>query len=156
MASLGKRTRAVAASGSHIGGVRHHLYRQAYRQINRALEYGFYLEAITLIESLVSDRLESRLTFLKKTDFSFKTLGTLIAESKRIETDSALKELIAQRLDKWRNDRNRALHEMVKLADGDTATWDDRMKAVVPIAKEGLATLRAIDKRYKELRKLSA
>lgn len=152
MASVRKRTRAIAVPGSNVGDARYHLYRQAYRQINQALEQGFYLEAITLVESLVSDRVESRLTFLKGTDFSFKTLGSLIAESKKVETDPVLKQLVTQRLDNWRDARNRALHEMAKLADGDAATWDDRVQSVIPVAEEGLATLRAIDKRYQELR----
>jgi len=43
---------------------------------------------------------------------------------------------------------------MAKLADGDTSTWDDRMKACVPCAKDGLVILRTIDKRYRQLRKL--
>ena len=156
MAPTSKRTRAVAIPGSDVGGVRYHLYRQAYTQINRALELGFYLEAITLVESLVTDRVESRLSFLKKTDFSFKTLGTLIAESKKLEPDAVLKDLVTQRLDQWRDARNKALHEMAKLANGVATTWDERVQNVVPVAKEGLTTLRAIDKRCKELRKLSA
>ena len=133
--------------------MRYHLYKQAYAQIKRAMEQGFYLEAITLVESLASDRIESRLTFLKGADFSFKTLGALIQESKRTETDTTLKYLVAQRLSTWRIARNKSLHEMAKLANGDTTNWDDRMRDVKPIAKEGLATLQAIDKRYKVLLK---
>lgn len=104
----------------------------------------------------MSDRVESRLTFLKGKDFSFKTLGGLIDESRRIETDPALEDLITPRLDKWRKARNKTLHEMVKLAEGETATWIDCVQALIPVANEGRATLRAIDKRYRELRKQSA
>ena len=149
-----KRIRALAIPGSIIGPARQHLYRQAYAQIKKATEQGFYLEAITLIESLVSDRLESRITFLKHTDFSFKTLGELIAETKKLETDTDFRDLVVTRLDKWRDSRNRSLHEMAKLADGDTSNWNDRVKTIIPIAEEGSATLRAIDKRYKQLRRL--
>lgn len=152
--SITPRKRAVATSGTTIGSTRYNLYKQAYSRIHDATKQGFYLEAITIIESLVSDRLESRLTFLKKHDFSFKTLGGLIKESRKTETDSALKELVANNLDKWRDDRNHALHEMAKLADGDSTTWEDRVKGIVPVAVDGLTILRAIDKRCKELRKL--
>lgn len=154
--STHKRTRAIAVPGSPVGGMRYKLYRQAHAQINLALEQGFYLEAITLVESLASDRIESRLTFLRQSDFSFKTLGCLIAESRRVETDQLLKDLVTQRLDAWRVTRNKSLHEMAKLADGDATSWNDRVQAVIPVAKEGLATLRAIDKRYKELLKIKA
>lgn len=147
------RKRALAIKGSSVGTLRHQLYRQAYKQIKIAMDQGFYLEAITLIESLVSDRLESRLSFRKKSDFSFKTLGDLIREMKKVESDTLLKELVVSRLDKWRISRNQAIHEMVKLADGTMDDWNSRNETLIDVAKKGLATLRAVDKRCKELRK---
>lgn len=152
--STSQRKRAIAMSGSTIGSSRYNLYKQAYSRINDATKQGFYLEAITIIESLVSDRLESRLSFLKGCDFSFKTLGGLIKESRKTETDSELRWLVDQDLDKWRNDRNKALHEMAKIADGDSSTWEERVKGIIPVAMAGLKILRAIDKRCKDLRKL--
>lgn len=148
------RKRALATIGTSVGSTRQHLYHQAYAQINSALKQEFYLEAITLIESLISDRLESRISFLKKFDFSFKTLGTLIKESRKIEKDVTFKNLVSQDLDTWRENRNKALHEMVKLADGETTTWSTRVEVLVPIATDGLKLLRRIDKRFKELRKV--
>lgn len=115
------------------------------------MKQGFYLEAIAIIESLVSDRLESRLTFLKQADTSFKTLGTLINESKSLETDPLFKTLVTVDLNNWRELRNKAMHEMVKLASGDVSTWDDRVKALVPVAEEGLKILRAIDNQHKKI-----
>jgi hypothetical protein len=148
------RTRAIATAGNNIGTTRYQLYKRAYARINESIKQGFYLEAISIIESLISDRLESRLTFLNGSNFGFKTLGQLISETNRVETDSQLKDFVTNNLDSWRLVRNKALHEMAKLADGDTSTWDDRIKALVPCAKDGLVILRAIDKRYKQLRKL--
>ena len=147
------RTRAVAAPGSEIGPVRYELYRQAFSKINAAHRQGFYLEAITLVESLVADRLESRLTYLLEQDVSFKTLGTLIDKAKKHETDGVLHSIIISRLDNWRNARNEALHEMAKLASGDYRTWDDRTKGLIPISKDGVSILRAIDNRYRQLRR---
>jgi hypothetical protein len=147
------RKRALAQSGSVHGRVRHSLYSHAYARIKDALAHGFYLEAITLAESLVSDRLEHRLTFLKKHDFSFKTLGKLISEIRTIESDQILKDLVLGPLDKWRDKRNGALHEMAKIADGDHPTWEARMTGLEVIAKNGLATLRAVDRRCKQLRR---
>lgn len=149
------RRRAISTPGSATGKLRYGLYKAAYDQIKSAITHGFHLEAITLVESLISDRLESRLSFLKQADFSFKTLGTLITETGKIETDPELKSLVTQRLNKWRRDRNAAIHEMVKLAAGEAATWSERAGHLHAIAEEGLVTLRAIDKRYRELRKLN-
>src|SRR3990167_3525749 len=66
--SSSPRKRAIATSDTTIGSTRYNLYKQAYSRINDATKQGFFLEAITIIESLISDRLESRLTFLKKHD----------------------------------------------------------------------------------------
>lgn len=152
--SATSRTRAVATPDTTVGSARYNLYKQAYSRINEAMQQGFYLEAITIIESLVSDRLESRLTFVMGYDFSFKTLGELITKTKNVETDVALRALIDQDLDNWRKARNKSLHEMAKIADGDSSKWADRVKGLIPVAKDGLTVLRAIDKRYKTLRKL--
>lgn len=149
-----QRKRALAKTMSSVGQTRFNLYKEAYNRIRESIKQGFYLEAITIIESLVSDRLESRISFLKKCDFSFKTLGELITESRRIEKDNELQMLVGQNLDNWRKDRNKALHEMAKIADGETPTWAKRVEEINPVAKQGLVILRAIDKRCKNLRKL--
>jgi hypothetical protein len=148
------KTRAIATPGSAVGAARYHLYRMAYGRINEAMQEGFYLEAITLIESLLADRLESRLTFVLGIDFSFKTLGQLITKSGTSETDPALKTLVKTTVDSWRALRNDALHEMAKLAVGNTLTWSDRMLALVVVASDGLSALKAVDKRCKRLKAL--
>ena len=125
----------------------------AYGRIKGAMEDGYYLEAITLIESIIADRLESRLTKLLGTDFSFKTLGALINKSKAVETDPALSALVQNDLNDWRELRNEALHAMAKLANGDSSTWQDRMLALVLIADDGLQVLKAVDSRCKALRR---
>jgi hypothetical protein len=153
-ASAKKRTRARAVTGTSVGRLRYNLYKEAYARITEASKKGFYLEAIAIIESLIADRLESRLTFLKKGDLSFKALGPLIAEIGRRETDEKLKQLVLHDVDMWRESRNNAMHEMVKIADGEFPTWEGRVRAMGLVASKGLACLRAVDKRFKELRKL--
>lgn len=147
------RTRAITVEGTDIGVTRYKLYRKAFSRINESIEQGFYLEAIAIIESLISDRLESRLTFLKGSDFGFKTLGTLIRETKNVESDLYLKDLITNELNSWREIRNKAVHELPKLAHGDTSTWDDRIQALIPCAEDGRAILQAIHKRCRQLRR---
>jgi hypothetical protein len=147
------RTRALAPEASDVGMHRFNLYKSAFDRINAALADGYHLEAITLIESLITDRLESRLTYVKKSDFSFKTLGAVISETRRVEPDTDLKNLVSDDLDSWRKARNKAIHELVKLSDTDTTPWTERTKTLAPTCKEGYRILRAIDKRMKTLRR---
>ncbi|MEI7845514.1 MAG: hypothetical protein WCK35_06905 [Chloroflexota bacterium] len=88
------RKRAVRTPENEIGMARFNLYKEAITRINAAIDQGFFLEAITLVKSLISDRLESRLTLLKGEDFSFRTLGELISETRNRETDPKLRELV--------------------------------------------------------------
>lgn len=148
------RTRALATPGSPTGPRRFQLYKRAYSRINEAIQHGYNLEAITIIESLVSDRLESRLGSLLGKDFSFQNLGTLVNRLKSMETDTALASLVDIDLRAWTKQRNSAIHEMAKMADGDDSTWEIRMASLVPIATAGLALLRKIDSRCRSLRRL--
>lgn len=149
---IAKRTRAIAHPGSQTAAMRAAMYRAAYARITEATKAGFHLEAITIVESIVADRLESRLTFVLGRDFSFQHLGSLITKARQTETDPILLSLVDNDLDSWRKSRNKALHEMAKIASGDTTTWSDRVAGLIPISKDGLALLRSIDKRIKELR----
>ncbi len=128
---------------------RNKLFTQAFARIAEAMGQGFYLEAIAIIESLISDRLEARLTNLLGENYSFKTLEKIVIKSGTTETDEKLRNLIENDLNKWKNMRNRALHEMAKIEEGIDISWEERMKALEPTAKDGLALLRKIDNRCK-------
>lgn len=148
-----KKQRAVATPGSAAATQRYHLYSMAYSRISEAIDAGFYLEAITLIESIATDRLESRLTFLTKTNCGFQNLGPLIQQIRATETDANLRTIIDQDLDFWRVMRNEAVHEMAKLEAGSTSTWEDRIQVLVIVATEGLSVLKNISKQMKSLKR---
>jgi hypothetical protein len=147
------RTRAIAIPGSLTAQLRAEMYKSAYAKIAESTKSGFHLEAITIIESLISDRLESRLTFVLKRDFSFQHLGSLITKARQVETDLILRELVDIELDGWRKSRNKAVHEMVKIAEGDTSTWQDRVNGLASISNNGLKLLKTIDRQIKALKK---
>lgn len=109
------------------------------------MEEGFNLEAITLVESMVSDRLESRGSFLSRKDCGFKTLGEVLRLLRAHERDHEFLDVYS-RIDAWRTRRNKALHEMVKFEERERDSWEDRIDRLRPIAREGLAALRAFDK----------
>lgn len=146
------RMRALAQTHNDVGHRRHNLYREAYNRISKAINDKYFLEAITLTESLLTDRLESRVTYLLGKDYSFKTLGQLIGKIKKRECDAQLSELVLGDVESWRNTRNNALHEMAKMEDGDTRSWDARMAELPAIAGTGLKVLRHVDSRIKTLR----
>ncbi len=147
------KKRAVNTPDNHVGKQRQDLYRYAAVRIKDAINKGFYLEAIAIIESLIADPLESRFSRLLGEDYSYKTLGQLVKKAKTVEIDPILKGLVVIELDKWRNARNASLHEMVKLAEGEVRSWQDRMNALEPIAKEGARLFRKIDVRVNSLRR---
>jgi hypothetical protein len=149
---MAKRERADISENPFIGQKRFELYKRAIQQFNEALEAGFFLEAITICESLITDRLESRCAELGKS-LAFQNLGRLIKELKQIETDAEIRKIITTELDDWRENRNTALHEIVKFEKGEFPEWKNRVEASGDYAVEGMVIFRKIDNRIRKLRK---
>lgn len=126
------RKRAITASDNDIGQERHKLYKSSFSWIKKSIGAGYYLEAISVVESLVADRLESYLSLLLAKDFSFKTLGEVIQAINKLgksnKTDELLRSLVLDNLEHWRKARNKAAHEMVKIEDGKRVSWEERVK----------------------------
>ena len=78
-----------------------------------------------MAESLLTDRLASRLSFLIPTARAFDAIGPLCKSLKTSKTDAELLALVESVLS-WAKDRNRALHEMAKLEEGELESWPDR------------------------------
>lgn len=146
------RKRAVRTPDNDISQERYELYKATFAWITKSINEGFYLEAISLEESLITDRLESYMTWLKGTDYSFKTLGDLKRAIEVYETDDDLRLLVLGELDQWRRARNKAAHEMVKIEDGKTISWTDRMRINQEVAEAGLELVRKIDRQTRRLR----
>lgn len=100
-------------------GLRGKMYKRAFSHIKHASDAGHYLESIAIIESLISDRLESRLSFLLQKNFGFHTLGASIQIASRVEPDPELRAIILEGVNEWGRKRNAALFERAKMADGD-------------------------------------
>jgi hypothetical protein len=123
---MNKQIRGEAFAGHGYGTRRRLLLEAARGQIERSIVAGFFCEAIAVSESIISDRLESRLSWLTKQNVGFKTLGWLIKELKKYEFNSDMNRILIE-LDGWRVQRNSALHEMVKVAaDGPIPDWESR------------------------------
>ena len=99
-------------------------YAYAFKRINQALENEYYLEAITICESIITDRLLSYGEYITEKYIGDKaTLGNVITKIKKnkkfVINEEA--ENLLEEVDAWRNKRNSAVHSVAKSKPG-TAT----------------------------------
>ncbi len=104
---------------------------------------GFFLEAITLMESLISDRLESALIYygVCTPDEVFKPLGENL---KRLDSLGIISDELYDEINHWKKSRNTALHEMAKISVGERPTFIARYENQKPIAEQGYAIFKKI------------
>lgn len=138
------KIRAIGDGVSGIGSHRYQLYRAAWNRVEQATTAGYHLEAITLLESLVADRMESRAGYLTGQNEGFKTLGKLVKIFREHERVDGLRGVV-DRIDRWREQRNAALHEMVKFVQGQFPTWEQQTAGLAVVVREGQECLRAFD-----------
>lgn len=146
------KTRATILDIS--GEVKYEIMRASMSQYNKAIESEYYFEATTLIESLICDRLESRLGELTKADVTFKTLGGLKKELLKMETDSTLKALVDMNVKVWVDKRNTTVHEAAKIDVDNPRTWEEVVKDAKDCALEGRKLFDEYNKRMSQLRRL--
>jgi hypothetical protein len=146
-----RKERGVAWEGQGYGTMRFQLFLHAKDRIEEALEQGFYCEAIAICESVISDRLESRASFLKSENIGFQVLGKLIQILRPIESDPEMADLLP-RVDQWRQRRNEALHELVKVQRGaPNLDWNQRLDQIRADAELGYELCRWVYWRVGEL-----
>ena len=131
------------------GRQRYQIIRDAISRYNEAIKAGYYLEAITLVESLIADRLESRAIFLGLKDSAFLPLGKLCI---KLKGDALLSEVITD-TKQWAKSRNDALHALAKIKKGNNESFQEKYDATKTTAKEGILIFRKLDSLLKESRK---
>jgi hypothetical protein len=118
-------------------------YAKAWEQINAAIDAGFNLEAITIQESIISDRL---LSYVRGVDPSSKIhdrsgFGELITRWRKLAGASLIKpdgSDLGKITDEWRKKRNKAVHGLVKSTPGtSTMAPDDFFDLARKAAEEG-------------------
>ena len=132
-------------------------YRLAFERLDDALLEGWLLEAISLEESIISDRLLSILKAYKADVSERQSLGNLIAQTKKAITGSGLmtEEDIFAELDQWRNDRNECVHAFCKLddhayADNSAEIFGEKMWAT---AKRGRVLVDLVNELSRQAKK---
>jgi hypothetical protein len=154
-ATSSKKSRlASAGPKSDIAQKRRSLYAKTLKRVSEALTAGFVLEAITLLESVISDRLESRLA---KLDLECKAPGRfwpLSAMAKTLAEESndpdKAKEVYAS-IPGWAESRNKALHGLGKLAKADDKSWDEKYEEARVAAARGMELFRALDREVRKV-----
>lgn len=151
MQSKRKRYRIAVSKNSPAAYRRKEIIGNAISQAQGAAKAGFFLEAITLTESLIADRLESHLSYLSQKAGGFEPLGTLItALEKQPKLNASYKELLLKDIKPWTKKRNYALHEMAKLSETGIESFAEKYAAAKQIFIEGEAIRKKLFKLDKQ------
>jgi hypothetical protein len=128
----------IRATTLEISGTdRYSIIKSVMSRFNTAVEHSFYLEATALIESLICDRLESRIGELTLAPVKFGTLGDLLKKLNSIENDEELKYIMNHLLYQWAGKRNLVVHQAAKIELGKKKDWNDFLKIAEKTANEG-------------------
>lgn len=139
------RIRPDSTDNPQVGEFRHNLYKAVMAQYNKALKKGFYIESVSLIESITSDRLESLANKVSGSKrYSYKTLGELLKYLKKPHSFSSPMMQALNDIDVWRENRNQAIHEMAKLDNAKT-DFTEKYNKIKEYAEEGMLLFRLID-----------
>jgi uncharacterized protein with ParB-like and HNH nuclease domain len=148
---MGTRNRAIIDTEG-VGMQRHDLYACVLGRVKQAIENGYNLEAITLLESIIADRLESICNELKNSnEFAFGMLKTLINEARKHPISENWLDLLTE-LDTWRDKRNRFLHEMAKIEEGNHSSFDEKYRSSCAYAEQGKDLFHKIDNEIRKYR----
>jgi len=131
-------------------------YREAWERINAAIESKFYFEAVSIAESILSDRL---LSFIAGVDPNSK-VNTRTSFAQLIEAWRRLAgslpshppyEDIGEAVNEWRKDRNSVVHGLVKSYPGTpTEDFGSFLQRAEKTAKEGKSLARKVSGWHKE------
>lgn len=127
-------------------------YREAWSRIKQAQEQGFYLEAVTIEESIITDRLISYLVSVGMIEQaekpghypSFAELIRLWGQQCPLVEPQESQNLEAK-IDRWRQRRNKVVHGIVKLPeDAAPDTIVSFVEEAKQTAEEGEQLARAV------------
>ena len=137
-------------------GAKYLSYAEAWARIRLATKQGFFLEAVTVEESIISDRLSSYMVKncgFDQGDRSLRNLQNLVGVwAKTVRTEAKIGahllqqlEELQQRIEAWRIDRNDVVHGLVK---SRASRGDDHIEGFLSrahhAAKEGQFLARAV------------
>ena len=130
-------------------------------QVEKAIANGYPLEAIALLDSMITDRLEAYYTkAYNSKEISFLTLDKSIkilegdiqtingklgkGNLNIVQIPQDLKNIIPS-LKKFTHLRNETLHEFMKIEEGKIMSWSRRCQNARKAAKEGMSLFKKIN-----------
>lgn len=122
------------------------IYARVVEQYNKAIESRFFIEATALAESLIGDRMESRLSYLNQADVKFESLGKTRALLSAVESNANIKTLINTKVNKWVEERNKVIHRAAKISKERAKDWEDYLNNAKAVAEEGFGIFRELDR----------
>lgn len=137
-----------------VRAARAELIGMAVVQTKKAIENGFYLEAIALLESLMADRIESILLRVHGEPPKLLTVGQGIKDLKDIGGQLA-DETVLDEIRVWSYGRSKWIHEFIKISASEELPWEVRVESAKEVAISGLALfnrLNASTKRFNRSR----
>ncbi len=160
---MAKRVTKTPAKAIKGNALKYESYREAFARIGLSIEKNFYFEAITLAESIISDRLLSYakgkqiLSFkdgkekVKKNGWTVRTeFNELIVSVKHhLEAHTKRKKdiYLLTRVDNWRKNRNRDIHNFAKSEPGmSTIPVDKALEQAKRTAESGRKLCRSVVK----------
>jgi hypothetical protein len=148
------KLRKINTIGSSVGKHRKELYKNAYYRVSIAKRDGYWLEVIAICDSIIGDRFEALVAAIKNQDESgrrMKTVSQIIENHRSKLVRNGFPQETIDELTEWIDDRNRFMHEIVKVRDNEIASWKERIRLAEETAKSGIKHTRNIDKITKPL-----
>jgi hypothetical protein len=148
--------REQATPQGHLGTLRYRRYVAAFDRVIHCIDTGYYLEAIAILDSLICDRLFSRLSYnyggqeLKSPPRSCgEFCKRLLHGDKNTfgkESDPGFQEVIKV-LQEWASKRNDAMHGTAKIlhSNGDQRDFGTVLELHRENAREGVELLQRFD-----------
>ena len=140
------KVRVSGGKGSDAGAMRHELYKAAWVRYNEAMSAGFYLEAITIVDSVITDRIEAytqHLMHFNETHQQVERLGNAltalnIARQERQIADDDEYKATRNAVIEFNKGRNKAVHNFVILTNANAEmSVDDRINQAKDTAEYG-------------------
>jgi hypothetical protein len=142
-----KPARLEGGKGTTVARQRYELYKLANEQLKAAYEQGFYIECVSICESIIADRLEARVQFLRRDSDKpthLESLGTLLKQLNGLEPmDHEDLRAVYSSLQNWGDARNATIHQFVKVADHNHQSGgDERIHKAKAAARDGMRLMR--------------
>jgi hypothetical protein len=114
-------------------------YGFAFERMSRAFDAGYFIEVIAIAESVLSDQLDSHLKRTGEPVAGRRTFFDLIKAAR--SGAQALNTDVLDRVDKWRDARNKAIHAVVKVDESEPTGNPGRvfLDRVRVVAEQGMA-----------------